>query len=152
MEKRKKKLIIFIISIILLLILIILSIKKDKLFIRLSENIKSNEETNLTIDDFLVKDNEGSSVNLIFSRANGINKIKYPTGFEITCNGRKKVSIDFKVEPNKEYIFKLIDSTGKETEESFITPEANIQLTKGNLNITLDDIVTKIRAEINKKI
>lgn len=151
MEKRKKKLIIFIISIILLLILIILSIKKDKLFIRLSENIKSSEETNLIIDDFFVKDNEGSSVNLIFSRTNGINKIKYPTGFEITCNGRIKVSIDFDVEPNKEYIFKLIDSTGKETEESFITPEANIQLTKGNLNITLDDIVTKIRAEINKK-
>lgn len=151
MEKRKKKLIIFIISIILLLILIILSIKKDKLFIRLSENIKSSEETNLIIDGFFVKDNEGSSVNLIFSKTNGINKIKYPTGFEITCNGRKKVSIDFDVEPNKEYIFKLIDSTGKETEESFITPEANIQLTKGNLNITLDDIVTKIRAEINKK-
>lgn len=151
MGKRKRKLIIFIILIILLLILIILSIKKDKLFIRLSKNIKSSEEVDLTTDDFEVKDNEKNSVNLIFTRANGIDKIKYPTGFEIICNGRKKVSIDFEVETNKEYIFGIVDSTGVETKESFITPEANIQLTKGNLNITLDDIVTKIREEINKK-
>lgn len=151
MKNLKKKVVIFTILIIILLILIIIGIGKNKGFIKLRENIKSREETNLAIDNFGVKDNEEDSVNLIFSRANGINKIKYPTGFEIICNGKKKVSIDFKVEPNKEYIFKLIDSTGEETEESFITPEANIQLTKGDLNISLDDIVTNIRAKINEK-
>lgn len=151
MGKRKRKLIIFVILIILLLILIILSIEKDKLFIKLSENIKSIEEVNLTTDNFSIKDNEENFINLIFSRTNGISKIKYPTGFEITCNGRKKVSIDFEVEPNKEYIFGIVDSTGVETKESFITPEANIQLTKGKINIPLDDIVEKVREEINKK-
>ncbi len=149
MKKYKKLLIIL--SILAILIVLTINIKKVGIFAKVRENVKSNEETNLTIDDFSIKDNENNFVNLIFSRANGINKIKYPTGFEITCNGRKKVSIDFEVDPNQEYIFKLVDSTGKETEESFITPEANIQLTKGNLNITLDDIVTKIREEINKK-
>lgn len=151
MEKRKKKLIIFIILIILLLILIMVSIKEHKLFIKLKENIKTSEELNLAIDDFSIKDNEDNTVNIIFSRENGISKVVYPTGFEIKCNNKYRVSIDFKVEPNKEYIFKLIDSTGEETEESFITPEANIQLTKGDLNISLDDIVTNIRAKINEK-
>lgn len=142
---------IFTILIIILLILIIIGIGKNKGFIKLRENIKSSEETNLIIDDFSIKDNEGDSVNLIFSRANGIDKIKYPTGFEITCNGKKKVSIDFNVEANKKYVFEIIDSISKETKETFITPEANIQLTKGDLNISLDDIVTNIRAKINEK-
>ena len=114
MKKYKKLLIIL--SILAILIVLTINIKKVGIFAKVRENVKSNEETNLTIDDFSIKDNENNFVNLIFSRANGINKIKYPTGFEITCNGRKKVSIDFEVDPNQEYIFKLVDSTGKETE------------------------------------
>lgn len=151
MKNLKKKIVIFTILIIILLILIIIGIGKNKGFIKLRESIKLSEETNLAIDDFSIKDNEDNTVNIIFSRENGISKVVYPTGFEIKCNNKQRVSIDFKVEPNKKYIFKITNSIGEETEESFITPEANIQLTKGDLNISLDDIVTNIRAKINEK-
>lgn len=151
MKKRKNIALILLIIILLVGILLYLAFGGNKLFERIQGNIKKEEETNVTNDDFNISDNEGNSVNLIFTRTNGITKIEYPTGFEITCSNKEKVSIDFKVEENKEYTFKVIDSAGTETYESFITPEGNIQLTKTNINITLDDIVASIRSELNKK-
>lgn len=151
MKNLKKKIVIFTILIIILLILIIIGIGKNKGFIKLGESIKPSEETTLTIDDFSIKDNEDNSVNIIFSREKGISKVVYPTGFEIKCNNRQRVSVDFPVEANKKYIFKITNSIGEETEETFITPKANIQLTKGNLNVSLENVVTNVRAKINEK-
>lgn len=151
MKKLKIIVIIIIVLMISLIILLKLNIGENAVFSRIISTTKQDEEVNLIVDDFAIKDNEDNFVNIIFSRENGITKIIYPNGFEITCNNKKKVSVDFPVESNKEYIFKVIDSNESQTEETFITPTANIQLTKGNLNITLDDIVTEIRKEFNSK-
>lgn len=102
----KKKIAIFII--ILLSIIALLLIANSKGILNMIRNTTNNKT--LVSDNFLLKDNEDNSVNITITRENGIDKVTYPSGFEIICNNKNIVSIDYDVEENKEYEFTVIDS------------------------------------------
>lgn len=48
---------------------------------------------------------------------NGIKKVITPDGLEINASGKQRIGIDYKVEPEKSYIFKAVNGKGEEFEE-----------------------------------
>jgi hypothetical protein len=142
---RKKIIFILVIIIIIGLLIFNYNLKYERIYKILNKTEKSSVN-----DEFIIEDGENNYVNIIISRADGIDTVEYPSGMKIMCNNEEKISIDYSIEENMEYTFKIIDSTGKETYETFITPKVNIQLTKRNVNTTLDEIATDIRTKFNE--
>ena len=108
-KKVKKKISIFII--ILLIISILLLIISNGEILNMIQNTTNNKT--LVSDNFVLRDNEDDSVNITITRENGIDKVTYPSGFEIICKNKNTVSIDYKVEENNEYEFIVTDSKRK---------------------------------------
>lgn len=97
--------------IILLIVIGVLLIINNREILNMIRNTTNNKA--IVSDNFVLKDNEDNSVNLTITRENGIDKVTYPSGFEIICNNKNIVSIDYEVEENKEYEFTVTDSKRK---------------------------------------
>ena len=48
---------------------------------------------------------------------NGIKEIEYPNGDILNCNGKNEIGIDFVIDRNEEYIFKITSNSGYMKEE-----------------------------------
>ena len=66
---------------------------------------------------------------------NGINKIEYPNGEILECNGKNEVGIDYTIEKEVEYKFKVISSNGYEKEIIIYEEEETLVL----LTYTISD-------------
>ena len=54
---------------------------------------------------------------IVKDEESGLNRIEYPDGDVLNCNGKKQVAIDYTIEYGVEYIFKIISNNGNVTEK-----------------------------------
>ena len=59
-----------------------------------------------------IEDNKIQLVITIKDEENGIDKIEYPNGEILYCNGKKEIAIDYTIENEVEYIFKITSQNG----------------------------------------
>lgn len=141
--KKKKRIAIIHIIIILIITCIICfnSIKKinSKYIISPSPDIG----TSYTISCY------DNYVTINFMNSNGIKSIEYPAGtIIISPNGKTNVSIDYKVEKNKQYIFRLTDENNNISYPSFSAPGTHIELIKHNVNVDLNSAKNAITTQL----
>lgn len=59
-----------------------------------------------------IEDNKIQLVITIKDEENGIDKIEYPNGDKLDCNGEKEITINYTIENELEYIFKITSQNG----------------------------------------
>lgn len=59
-------------------------------------------------------------VKIKVSNSNGIKKIKYPNDYENNCNGKNNVAIDYPVQNNGIYTFKITDTNNNEIQKDIV--------------------------------
>ena len=143
-----KPLIIIILFIIIILLLNILT--NNKILYELNNKIKKLSTGNDTVTVLDLETKEDNNVLLIFKNDNGIKKIVAPNGLEIYANGKKNMSIDYKVEKNMTYTFETIDTTNHVSKNSFTTPTLHIEMTNNDIDVDLKDIQSYIDSQLNE--
>ena len=147
MKNKRNKIIAISIVLLMMLMLLLYSIpnKNGILHNLIGRNYKLGESnTSLKLE---TKDDD--NVLLIFENDNGIKQITDSNGDKIYANGKKEVSMDYKVEKNKKYTFEIIDNFNNTSQNSFITPESHIELTKLNFEVDLEQTRKDISSELN---
>lgn len=161
MKNKKIVLIIVVIIILLLMIVGLLALDDNGLVknVRLTKEEYNERQGKEGLSKMystyeIVEENENMGNAIIeFNSELGIQYIKYPKDYEfiLQCNGKKNIAIDYNVEDEKEYIFKVkeidkeeqeyilnvkIDSQINEYQESkyFVIKSEGIELTR-NVNI-----------------
>ena len=78
---------------------------------------------------------------------NGINKIEYPNGEILECNGKNEVGIDYTIEKEVEYKFKVTSSNGYEKEIIIYEEEETLVLLTYTINDNKDsnNLKTELR-------
>lgn len=91
-----------------------------KIFL-IGENLEITElETQGIQFSYESKSREGNNVNIVITiteKTSGIKQVELANGNMIEANGKKEVVIDYMVELEKEYIFKIITQSGEEKQE-----------------------------------
>ncbi len=105
------------------------------------------EENDTTLQ---LESKENNYVLLVFENNNGIRQITAPNGHVIYANGKKKVTMDYKVEENMTYNFETINMLNNVSNNSFITPVSHIEITRNNINVDLKDIQSYINIHLNQ--
>lgn len=62
--------------------------------------------------------------------------------------GKTQVSVDYKVEKDKQYIFVLRDQNDSVSYPSFVTPSSHIELTQNNTNVDLATLKASINSQL----
>ena len=103
-------------------------------------------ENNLKINyEVITKNGENIELLLIIEdNENGINRVEFPDGNIIYCNGNKKVAKDYTVQLGVENKIKIISQDGQEKEETVLIKDYYYQITK-NLGegISIDNVAVK---------
>ena len=103
-------------------------------------------ENNLKINyEVITKNGENIELLLIIEdNENGINRVEFPDGNIIYCNGNKKVAKDYTVQLGVENKIKIISQDGQEKEETVLIKDYYYQITK-NLGegISIDNAAVK---------
>lgn len=144
MYKTSKK--IFIISFIFV---IVLGLSYFSLNIK---NYNQTKKADTLISQFTLESHEDNTVLLNFTNSIGIKQIECPNGTIIYCNGKKNAAIDYNVEANKTYNFKIIDTQNSENIESFITPKIHIEISKKDFQLNMEQIKNSIISGLNKNL
>lgn len=80
------------------------------------------------------------TVKIKITNSRGIETILYPNGNkDISCNGKKTIAIDYSVNKNGTYIFKIIDKNGKETEKEIVIQKID-KINPKEFTTTIEDI------------
>ena len=116
--KNKKKTIVlfFIIAFFISILIIYFLNNRDTLNKFLGKGPKQSEtEQSIEYKIYKYTNNEGKMLIKFQDNENGIEKIKYPNdGNELICNGKNIVSIEYPIEKDKNYEFKMYTTTEKE--------------------------------------
>lgn len=145
-----KNKIIIIFAIIIILVTILVMILALNNVISINKKIKA--ENQLFFEEGLtLSSSKDNKVLVTICKENGIDKIEYPNGFSINCNGRNVVAINYEVEIPQEYIFKTTDINGNVTYDSFWAPNVNIQITKKDIALNLENLKQTVQEQLLSK-
>lgn len=118
MLKILKKILIIIPLIIIPIILLVLAFYTYTTINKLSNNTQQ-EEVKLNISHTITNFDSKYLYMLIVAEdlENGLKKVITPDGLEINASGKQKIGIDYKIEPEKSYIFQVENAKGKKLEK-----------------------------------
>lgn len=139
----------YILIVILIIVCILLFFRNN--IINIGDRLFGNKNKLVIEDNFVLSSPEGNTILATISRENGIDQIEHPNGHIINCNGKNTVGIDLEIESQQEYIIKTTDVNGNETYDSFVTPSINIQITKNNVDINLENLKQTIEQQLLAK-
>lgn len=110
-----------IISIILVILISFLSINKINDKSNRNDKVDVKEEINDELNfQYTIYDNENATIQLKISSSIGISKIIFPDNTVGEFNNKKVIETHYNISANGEYLFKVIDANGKETEKKII--------------------------------
>ena len=118
----------------------------------INKNYKLGLEENKTLLKLETK--EDNNVLLNFENENGIKELKSPNGITFNVNGKRKLSMDYKVEKGKKYIFETVDSLKSLSQSFFITPESHIAFSfdkETDTDINIDKVNSKLSEQLGNK-
>lgn len=129
-KKINRKIIIIIIAIIIAIIIVNFNIRNNRYLGSVIKNLKaetmsslSSSEPEIDYDVFSVNGTKAKILVKITDDINGIKKVEYPDGFVVNCEGDQKrttFAVDYEAELAKEYIFKVTDGRGVETDKKIV--------------------------------
>ncbi len=118
--KKKERIKILSILALILIVIIIITFGKNKITNKITGGTKAETEQStlsLSYQEMSKEDNIVYILIKVSDEENGLKEIQSPDGTIINAKGKKKLAIDYKVEKEKEYKFKLVSETGEEKEE-----------------------------------
>lgn len=90
-------------------------------------------------------------IKIKISNSNGIKKVKYPNDYEVNCNGKNTFAIDYSVQKNGTYTFKIIDKNNNEIQKDIVIEKidtVNPHIIKASIeDITTNGFKINIEAE-----
>lgn len=147
---KKRKIIIFLLTIIIILIIVSIQLLRTNNLTFKNYTSKKMEES--TEPNLVLKSYEENNVLLKFNNLLGIKQIEYPNGMIIYCNGKKSVAIDYKVEANKTYEFKITDIENNTKIEEFVTPMVHIEISKNDIVVDMEQMKEQINSGLNENL
>lgn len=121
LKRKNVRKITLIISIILAILICFLSINK------LNDKINNNDKIDIKAENndelnfqYTIYDNETATIQLKISSSIGISKIIFPDNTIGKFDNKKIVETHYNISVNGEYLFKIIDSNGKQIEKTVI--------------------------------